>query len=88
VSRSAQEIQDWLVARVASLTRLPAAEVDVHAPYEDYGLDSVMVVTLVVDLQNWLGWRLHDNPLDDYPTIAALAQHLARRDAAQPSRTS
>jgi acyl carrier protein len=84
VSRSAQAIQDWLVAQVSRLTQLPPEEIDVQAPYEYYGLDSVMVVSLIVELQKWLGRRFHDNPLDDQTTIAALAQYLAQHDENKP----
>ena len=79
MNRSAEAIQAWLVERIASLTHLPPEEINVRAPFDDYGLDSVMIVTLVVDLQRWLGWQFHDNPLEDHPTIASLAEYLAAK---------
>ncbi len=83
MSRSAQVIQDWLVARVSALTRLPPETIDAQASYDNYGLDSVMMVTLVVDLQTWLGWEFRENPLEDHTTLASLAQYVAECDAAQ-----
>jgi phthiocerol/phenolphthiocerol synthesis type-I polyketide synthase D len=79
MSRSAQEITDWLVARVSDLTGLPPEEIDVQAPLSRSGLDSVAVVALASDLETWLGYRFHANPLEDHPTIASLASFLAEQ---------
>jgi acyl carrier protein len=80
MSRSLQEIQDWIVARVSALTGVAPQQIGVHEPLLRHGLDSVAVVALVADLETWLGYRFHENPLDTHPTIAALAQYLATRN--------
>ena len=79
MSRSQHEIQDWLVGHVSNLTGIAAEEIDVSEPLFCYGLDSVAVVTLLADLQTWLGCRLGDNPLDDHTTLEALAAFLAEQ---------
>ena len=79
MNRSVREIQDWLVSRISNLTGVPAVEIDVAEPVRRYGLDSVAVVTMIADLEAWLGIRLHENPLDEHGTIAALAQYLAEK---------
>ena len=79
MSRSAAEIRAWLVQRISQLTDLDPAELDVHEPVLRYGLDSVQLVVLAADLEAWLGIRLRENPLDDHPTIEALAQFLAEQ---------
>jgi acyl carrier protein len=76
---SAQDIQDRLVAHVSRLTGLPPDEIDVRAPYRRFGLDSVAVVTLLADLETWLGRRFRENPLEEHPTIESLAQYLAEQ---------
>jgi acyl carrier protein len=76
---SADDIRDWIVARVASLTGLPADEVDPAAPLTRHGLDSVAAITLASDLEAWLGYRFRENPLDAHPTIDALARFLAEK---------
>jgi acyl carrier protein len=81
VSRSAQEIEGWIVDRVARLTGAPPQEVDPHEPVRRYGLDSVALVSLVTDLEEWVGYRFTSNPFDDQPTIAALAAFLADETA-------
>jgi acyl carrier protein len=84
MSRSAQEIQDWLVARISSLTGTAPSQIHVREPLLRYGLDSVATVALVTDLEAWLDYRFHANPLDDHPTIAGLAQYLAAQTARGP----
>lgn len=80
---SAEEVQRWIVARVSELTGVPAREVDVEAPIERAGLDSIQMLVMTADLANWLGFRFRADPLDEYPTIAALARFVAEQVAEQ-----
>jgi acyl carrier protein len=82
VSRSAQEIQDWMAARLSRLTGVTPSEIDPHEPVPRYGLDSVALVAFVADLEDWLGYHFGANPLNDHPTLAALAAFLAAQTAA------
>jgi acyl carrier protein len=81
VSRTADEIERWLVERVGDLTGVPAEEIDPAAPLARHGLDSVAAITMVADLEKWLGYRFRENPLEQYPTIVALARFLADETA-------
>ena len=81
MSRTADEIERWLVERVGVLTGVPADEVDPAAPLARHGLDSVAAITVVADLEKWLGYRFREYPLERYPTIAALARFLAEETA-------
>jgi acyl carrier protein len=77
VSRSAQEIQGWMIDRLGRLMGVPPRELDPHEPVRRYGLDSIALVAFVTDLEEWAGYRFTSNPLDDHPTVAALAAFLA-----------
>ena len=77
MTRTAAEIRDWLVGRVSTLTGLPPAEVDPDAPLTRHGLDSVALIALTAEFEQWLGHRFRENPLDRYPTITALSEFLA-----------
>ena len=74
---AAEAIQEWIVTRVSELTGIPPDEVDVEAPIERAGLDSIQMLVMTGDLENWLGFRFRDDPLDEFPTIAALARFVA-----------
>ena len=49
----------------------------VHQAFSQYGLDSARAVCLAEEMEQWLGRRLSPVMVWDYPTIEALAQHLA-----------
>jgi acyl carrier protein len=87
VTRTADEIQAWIVTRVGALTGIPAEEVDPSAPLTDHGLDSVAVISLAAELERWLGYRFRENPLERHSTIESLARFLAeetRPSGSQP----
>jgi acyl carrier protein len=77
VARSVQEIEEGIVERISRLTGVPPGEIDVREPILRYGLDSVAVVAFAADLQEWLGVRLRENPLNEETTIETLARFLA-----------
>jgi acyl carrier protein len=83
---SVEDIQTWFVAKLAEELGLKMDEIDVHEPFVSYGLDSMTMVTLSGDLEEWLGLRLAPTLAWDYPTIEALAQYLARE--AEIARTT
>ena len=74
---SAQDIEAWIVDRINFLTGVPAGEVDVNAPLTRHGIDSVALIALAADLEQWLGYRFRENPLSAHSTIASLASFLA-----------
>jgi len=79
VRRSAQQIHDWMIDRLSRLIRVAPSAIDPREPIRRYGLDSVALVAFVTDLEEWLGYRFHDNPLDEHATIASLASLLAEQ---------
>lgn len=74
---TASKIQDWIAAYLAELLEVEPYEVDVSVPFDRYGLDSSAAVGLTGDLEDWLGQKLDPTLLYDYPTVEALARHLA-----------
>ena len=76
-TRLAPEIQAWIVAYLGRELKLQPEDIDVNAPFDRYGVDSMVAVLLTGDLQDWLGRRLDPTTLYDHPTIAALARYLA-----------
>ena len=67
----------WLVEQISAKLGVPEAQVDVHTPFVEYGLDSVKAVSIAGELETELGRSLAPTLLWDYPSIAALAAHLA-----------
>ena len=78
---SAAEVERFLIGRVAAYARLPAGEVDPDATFESFGLGSRDAVSITGELEEWLNREVPPTLPWEYPTIAALARHLA---AAEP----
>jgi len=74
---SSAEIQRWLVAHIAEELNLDPGKIQIDRPLYSFGVDSMQVVTLIAELEDWLGIRFESNPLEDHPTIASLAEFVA-----------
>jgi acyl carrier protein len=71
------EITAWCVAHLAAALRQPAEKIESQTKFARLGVDSAMAVYLVGELEEWLGRELAPELAFEYPTIAALARHLA-----------
>jgi len=76
---SVTDIQSWLVEKLAEKCRCSRQDIDIHADFASYGLDSVAMVSLIGELENWLGERLDPTLAYNYPTIASLSNYLTQR---------
>lgn len=74
---TAVEIQAWIASYLAQLLEIESDEVDTAIPFDQYGLDSAAAVGMTGDMEDWLGHKLDPTLLYDYPTVDALARHLA-----------
>lgn len=74
---TAAKIQEWLVQYLSELVETTPEKIDAKNTFERYGLDSSAAIVLTGDLGDWLGKELDPTLIYDYPTIAALAEHLA-----------
>jgi acyl carrier protein len=76
-SRNELAITAWLVSRLARESGMDPDEIDLGQPFSSYGVDSARALLLVGDLETWLGRNLPPIVLWNYPTVEALARHLA-----------
>ncbi|MDJ0508248.1 MAG: acyl carrier protein [Crocosphaera sp.] len=72
-----EDIEAWLISYLSKLLEIEPNELDPQVSFNEYGLDSSAAVILTGDLQEWLKNDLDPTLLFDYPTIAALAEHLS-----------
>ena len=71
-------IQNWLVAYMTEMMEVDEDEIDLSVPFDEYGLDSSMTVTLIGDLEDWLGRNLDRTLIYDYPTLEKLAKQVSQ----------
>ncbi len=70
-------IQAWLVSKLSERLGIEQTEIDIREPLASYGLGSTEAVSLAGELAEWLGRELSPTLAYEYPTIEALARHLA-----------
>ncbi|WP_156934713.1 type I polyketide synthase [Pseudonocardia spinosispora] len=73
-------VYEWLVARLAELSGLPAEAIDGREPFTRFGLDSVSVTALAAELSEASGHRVPPTALWAHPTPRALAAALDGED--------
>jgi acyl transferase domain-containing protein len=76
-TRTHEDIQNWLVERIAKELGVPPATIDVTGHFDSYGLDSMLAISIASAGQQFLGIEVSPILLMHYPTIAELSQHLA-----------
>lgn len=74
---SRSELEQRLGQELARRLNVPAASLDLGQPFAQYGLQSVDMVGIVGDLEQWLGRTLPATLLWEYPTVEALADFLS-----------
>jgi acyl carrier protein len=76
---TAEEIENWLTVKLADWLGMDPKTIDPKVPFRDYGLDSVTGLSLIGELEEWLGERLADDVLYQHPAITPLAAYLSQR---------
>ncbi|MET9960279.1 acyl carrier protein [Streptomyces sp. NPDC006326] len=66
----------WLLDRVALYLRRPASTIDPAVSLAEYGMDSVMALSLCGDLEDEFGLEAEPTLLWDHPTVESLLAHL------------
>ena len=82
------ELQTGLRAILARELYLAENELDLDRPFAEYGLNSVMAMSVRRDTELFVGIELSATMLFNYPTIVALAEHLAKKVSPQPESDS
>jgi acyl transferase domain-containing protein/acyl-CoA synthetase (AMP-forming)/AMP-acid ligase II/acyl carrier protein/NAD(P)-dependent dehydrogenase (short-subunit alcohol dehydrogenase family) len=76
------EIQNWLIKKLSEHTKIPDSLIDIHAPFERLGADSLLAAQLSQELSAWLNRKLSPTLLYDFPCINALAGYLGGQSTA------
>ncbi|WP_152603684.1 SDR family oxidoreductase, partial [Amycolatopsis rifamycinica] len=80
------DAEQVLLAELADILQLPPGEIERHRPFADYGLDSILGVSLVHRLNEALGTAIDTTDLFDHGTLARLGAFLTGvRPAAAPA---
>ncbi len=77
-----QEISDFCAASVAKVLRIPEGRVERATKFNRLGLDSAMIVYVMMELEERLDLELTTDDFYDHPTVNELSRYLAKRSAA------
>jgi acyl carrier protein len=79
LQRSQEDIIAWCKQFIANTLNIPLTNINPKHEFESFGLDSVVAVSLAVELEEWLGRSVDPSLLFEYPSIEGLAIHLSGR---------
>lgn len=75
---SKQEVKAWLIARIAVFANASPEKISTSRKLTAYGLDSVEMVQLSGEIEEWLGLTLSPVIAWNNPTIDALTDYLIK----------
>lgn len=74
-------ISDWLREKISGFTKIPLEEIETDINIsENYGLTSLDAISLIGELEEWVGASISPSILFEYSTIEELSTHLSLRD--------
>ncbi|MDQ0059020.1 SDR family NAD(P)-dependent oxidoreductase [Paenibacillus harenae] len=56
--------------------KIPQEQMEIHTPFSDFGVDSVLLAELVLRIEGWLKVKLDPGLLLEYPTLSQLTRYL------------
>ncbi len=80
-----EQISDFCIVSLANVLRIPRDSVATDMKFSRLGLDSAMVVYVMMELEEKLGLELSMDDFYDYPTVDELSRYLAEKQAARPA---
>jgi acyl carrier protein len=78
-----QEISDICVASLAHVLRIGKERIDPKVKFNRLGLDSAMIVYVMMELEEKLDIELTTDDFYDYPTVDELSRRLGELRAAR-----
>jgi acyl carrier protein len=69
-------IKDWLIIKIAEESGLTEASISPDEPFESFHLDSLSIVSLSYDLENYSGKTVDPTVFNEYKTINELSAWL------------
>jgi acyl carrier protein len=80
-----EQISELCVGSLANVLRIPKDRIETDTKFNRLGLDSAMVVYVMMELEEKLGLELSTDDFYDYPTVNALSTYLSEKRAARPA---
>jgi acyl-CoA synthetase (AMP-forming)/AMP-acid ligase II/acyl carrier protein len=81
-------VGDWIIQWLVTRGGIEPGQVDINRRFDDFGLDSLMAIELIGDLEDACDIELAPTVAWDHPTIAKMASLIAARYCAPPAASA
>jgi acyl carrier protein len=81
IGMTREQLSELCVISLANVLRIPKDTIEADAKFSRLGLDSAMVVYLMMELEEKLGLELSPDDFYDYQTVSDLSRYLAKKQA-------
>ena len=85
-SRGPEKAETFIIEALAQALHLETAEIDPQVPYAEFGVDSILAVKIIEQLNTTLEIDLKATDLFNFATVCDLAEHI--RDKYKPAAVS
>jgi acyl carrier protein len=76
-----EQISEFCIVSLANVLRIPRDSIATGTKFNRLGLDSAMVIYVMMELEEKLGLELSPDDFYDYPTVDELSRYLAEKHA-------
>ena len=76
--KTKEQISNWIKTYLAEILEVEPEKIDENYEFERFGINSSAAVSLVGDLEEWLGFELSPSLFFEFNTIAQVSAHLAK----------
>lgn len=81
-------VGDWIIQWLITRGGIEPGQIDINRSFDDFGLDSLMAIELIGDLEDACDIELAPTVAWDHPTIAKMASLIAARHCNPPAASA
>ncbi len=73
-----EQIQEWLVNKIATELAMEEQDVDINTPFKEFGIDSITLVKLTSQIEDWLHIELDPVLMYKFETIHEISDFILK----------
>jgi acyl carrier protein len=82
-AKTEQEITSWCRDYISNALGVPADSIDSNQEFDALGLDSAVITSMLIELEEWLGLDIPASTFFVQSTLGAMGTALAERSASE-----
>ncbi len=80
-----QKVEEDLIQVCCDLLKVTAEDLDKDVEFIEYGVDSIMMMSVLNRIEDLYGETVEPNAMSEYPTITRFAEYLIKEQIVKPS---